>query len=110
MEQTNTFQMDLRELRLSKGLTQAELGSQALVSQYENGRLQPGPGMVKHLAQELGVSTEVLFAACLESKRRAESARPSAPAPAIEQSTEQQEGVSSHAAQPTTTPDAAGHA
>ena len=70
---------DLRELRLSKGKTQGDLGSQQLLSQYENGHLLPGARMIAHLAQELCVSTEVVFAACLESRRRA-----SAPAPATE--------------------------
>lgn len=69
---------DLKELRISRGKTQADLGSQALVSQYENGHRMPGPHSVTTMATALGVEPQVVYAACEESKRRAE-AKPTAP-------------------------------
>lgn len=65
--------MDLKDLRLSKGLSQAELSqkagiSQHSISQMECGNQSPRPSTTRALAEALGVSTEVVFAASRESK------------------------------------------
>lgn len=56
---------NIRRIRISKGLTQKELGSmlgvtEANIRAYECGRRNPKPGSVKKIADALGVNPEVL--------------------------------------------------
>lgn len=68
---------DLRELRESKVLTQADLGSQGHVSTYESGKRMPGTHAIRTMADRLKVDPAVVHAACRESCRRASAPRPS---------------------------------
>jgi transcriptional regulator with XRE-family HTH domain len=79
MTDKQTTEEDLKALRVSRGLTQPELGPQALVSQYENGRREPGPRAIKAMSIVLKVDPKTVYAACRESLRRASTSRPSAP-------------------------------
>ncbi len=65
--------LDLRQLRLSKGLTQDVIGNRKDIGEIEKGRKMPGPRLVRRMAQALGVSTDTVFAACAESRRLMES-------------------------------------
>ena len=66
-----TTALDLRQLRLSKGLTQDVIGNRKDVGEIEKGRKLPGPRLVRRMARALGVTTDQVFAACVESQRRA---------------------------------------
>ncbi len=68
-----TTALDLRKLRLSKGLTQDVIGNRKDVGEIEKGRKLPGPRLVRRMASALGVTTDQVFAACVESQRRAGS-------------------------------------
>lgn len=68
---------DLKELRESRVLTQAALGSQGHISNYENGKQMPGPRALKAMAKRLGLAPTEVYAACRESCRRASAPRPS---------------------------------
>ena len=60
-----TVTLDLRELRLSKGLPQDIIGK---------GLKMPGPKLTRRMATAMGVTTEAVFTACAESRRRASQA------------------------------------
>ena len=62
---------DLRELRLSKGLPQDIIGNRKNIGEIEKGLKMPGPKLTRRMATALGVTTEAVFAACAESRRRA---------------------------------------
>lgn len=66
--------IDLKTLRESRVMTQAELGGQGHVSQYENGRRMPGPAAIRAMAARLGVDPVAVHRACRESMRRARAA------------------------------------
>lgn len=70
MRLTMNMPLDLRQLRLSKGLTQDVIGNRKDIGDIEKGRKMPGPRLVRRMAQALGVSTDTVFAACAESCRR----------------------------------------
>ena len=58
--------MQIALLRISKGWSQAELArrigvSASAVGMYEQGRREPSLGLLVHLAQELGVTTDYLL-------------------------------------------------
>jgi transcriptional regulator with XRE-family HTH domain len=61
--------LTLRQLRLSKGLTQDVIGNRKDIGEIEKGVKMPGPRLVRRMAQSLGVSTDTVFAACAESRR-----------------------------------------
>ena len=71
----------LSELRLSRGLTQSQVGiAQRHVSDFELGKRLPGPKSVKLIAEYLTkadakhpVCTMQVMAACQESQRRAKA-------------------------------------
>ena len=65
IELTDKFQERLRQIRLEKGLTQADLAEkisikQATVSAYENGDALPYSDTFSRLGQALGVSLDWL--------------------------------------------------
>jgi transcriptional regulator with XRE-family HTH domain len=64
-----TTTLSLRQLRLSKGLTQDVIGNRKDIGEIEKGVKMPGTRLVRRMAQALGVSTETVFAACAESRR-----------------------------------------
>lgn len=66
-----TVMLDLRELRLSKGLPQDIIGNRKTIGEIEKGLKMPGPKLTRRMATALGVTTEAVFAACAESRRRA---------------------------------------
>ena len=66
-----TATLDLRELRLSKGLPQDIIGNRKTIGEIEKGLKMPGPKLTRRMATALGVTTEAVFAACAESRRRA---------------------------------------
>jgi len=75
MNETQQVELkDLKELRVSRGKTQDELGAGSLISRYERGHLTPGARMVAHLANVLGVSPDLVYSACEESRRRSAAA------------------------------------
>lgn len=56
----------IREKRRAMGMTMKELGrlvgvSEAAISHYETGRREPDPGMLKRIADVLGVTTDYLL-------------------------------------------------
>jgi len=64
--------VDLKELLLSRGKTTRQAGvSKNLVIDLIHGRRSPGPTAIRKLAEALEVGTEVVYAACQESVRRA---------------------------------------
>lgn len=63
--------LDLRSLRLSKGLRQDDIGNRKDVVDVEKGRKMPGQRLIRRMALALSVPTEVVFAASQESVRRA---------------------------------------
>ena len=63
-------ELDLRTLRLSKGLRQDDIGNRKDVVDIEKGRRMPGRKLLRRMANALGVATDVVFNACLESGRR----------------------------------------
>jgi transcriptional regulator with XRE-family HTH domain len=65
--------LTLRQLRLSKGLTQDVIGNRKDVGEIEKGRKMPGPRLVRRMAKALGVSTEIVFDACTQSRRVSEA-------------------------------------
>jgi transcriptional regulator with XRE-family HTH domain len=71
----NTQTRDLRELRLSKGLSQNDLAeksgvAQSYISDWETGRHIPTPASTRKIAEALEVEVEVVFDACQETARR----------------------------------------
>ena len=64
---------DLRQLRLSKGLPQDLIGNRKNIGEIEKGLRIPGLKLTRRMANALGVSTDVVFAACAESRRRAKN-------------------------------------
>ena len=62
--------LDLRELRLSKGLPQDIIGNRKSIGEIEKGLKMPGPKLTRRMATALGVTTEAVFGACAESRRR----------------------------------------
>jgi predicted transcriptional regulator len=63
---------DLRELALSKGRDTAHIGvSQPYAIALMKGRRLPEAKAINRIADALGVATEVVWAACQESRRRA---------------------------------------
>lgn len=68
-----TTTLSLRQLRLSKGLTQDVIGNRKDIGEIEKGAKMPGTRLVRRMAQALGVSTDTVFAACAESWRLRES-------------------------------------
>jgi DNA-binding XRE family transcriptional regulator len=69
-----TVTLDLRELRLSKGLPQDIIGNRKTIGEIEKGLKMPGPKLTRRMATALGVTTEAVFIACAESRRRANQA------------------------------------
>ena len=73
----------VRDLRLKKGLTQEELGSEAgykggagvSISRLENGQLEPSPEKLEGIAKALGLFAEVLAQVAEETTQTPESAR-----------------------------------
>jgi transcriptional regulator with XRE-family HTH domain len=63
--------IDLRALRLSKGLPQDHIGNRKNVGEIEKGLKILGTKLTRRMARALGVSTDAVFAACVESRRRA---------------------------------------
>lgn len=66
-----TTLLDLRSLRLSKGLRQDDIGNRKDVVEVEKGRKMPGQRLIRRMAAALGVPTDVVFAASQESARLA---------------------------------------
>jgi transcriptional regulator with XRE-family HTH domain len=79
---TMTPTHDLKALRLSKGLRQDDIGNRKDVVDVEKGRKMPGQRLIRRMATALKVPTEVVFAACQESVRRAAAAIAPEPDPA----------------------------
>lgn len=75
--------LDLRQLRLSKGLIQDVIGNRKDIGDIEKGRKMPGPRLLRRMAQALGVSTDTVFAACAQSRRSVESDGGKAPSTAV---------------------------
>lgn len=74
--------LDLKELLRSKGKTQSEAGvTQMYVSMLANGHRRAGAGAITRMAIALGCTTDEVFAACEESRRRAQAEPPTPPAP-----------------------------
>ena len=69
-----TVTLDLRELRLSKGLPQDIIGNRKTIGEIEKGLKMPGPKLTRRMATAMGVTTEAVFTACAESRRRASQA------------------------------------
>jgi len=67
-----TEALDLRSLRLSKGLRQDDIGNRKDVVDVEKGRRMPGRRLIRRMADGLGVPTDVVYVACQESCRRFE--------------------------------------
>jgi transcriptional regulator with XRE-family HTH domain len=63
--------LDLRSLRLSKGLRQDDIGNRRDVVDVEKGRKMPGRRLIRRMAIALAVPTDAVYAACQESCRRA---------------------------------------
>jgi len=68
-----TAPLDLRSLRLSKGLRQDDIGNRKDVVDVEKGRKMPGQRLIRRMSVALGVPTDVVFAASQESVRLAAS-------------------------------------
>ncbi len=68
-----TFGMFLRTARLSKDLSQAEMGrflgiSRASVCDIEKGRQMVSPALAARIAKKVGLSLQVAVAACLQDQ------------------------------------------
>lgn len=66
----------LKELRLKKGITQAELAdllgvSPSTIGMYEQGRREPDSSTVKWLAEYFGVSADILLGVQTDQKDKA---------------------------------------
>lgn len=61
-----SFQNNLRELRMEKGLTQQQLGeifhvSRTTISNYETGKMEPSIKMILDISRYFKVSTDQLL-------------------------------------------------
>jgi transcriptional regulator with XRE-family HTH domain len=65
----------LADLRRDRAKTQAEIGSQAVVSKVESGAMMPGPRLLRSISSALDLPATVVAAACRESRRVALVAR-----------------------------------
>ena len=68
--------IDLRSLRLERGLIQDALGSRTEVIACERGRRLPGPRLLTRMAMALRLDELVVFKACQEAGRRAALGEP----------------------------------
>lgn len=67
----------LASLRLSRGLSQAQLAercgmNQSHISRYEAGDVMPQAPNARRLAEQLGVTVDVIFSACERSRNKAD--------------------------------------
>jgi len=64
--------IDLRELMSKRGVATRHAGvHEVTVIAFRHGRRMPAPASLRKLSSALGVETEVVWAACQESVRRA---------------------------------------
>lgn len=78
MSKTSVPVLDLRELLVARGKTYRQAGVDAsYVVRLADGSQRPGANAVRKIAKALDVATDVVFAACQESQRRAHTAQPS---------------------------------
>ena len=79
MPEIHNRAIDLRSLRLERGLIQDALGSRTEVIACERGRRLPGPRLLTRMAIALRLDEPVVFKACQEAGRRAALGEPLGP-------------------------------